>query len=37
MVNISQIIQFVGKQNKVLLSEYVDTNHIFIFNAFTQW
>ena len=37
MVNISQRIQFVGKQNTVLLSEYIDTNHIFIFYAFTQW
>ena len=36
MVNISQRIQFVGKQNKVLLSEFVDINHMFIFYAFTQ-
>ena len=37
MVNISQRIQFVGKQNKVFLSEFVDINHMFLYYAFTQW
>ena len=34
MVNISQRTQFVGKENKVLLSEFVDINHMFIFYVF---
>ena len=36
MVNILPRIQFVGKQNKLFFSEFVDINHIYIFSAFAQ-
>ena len=36
MVDISQRIQFVGKQNKVLLCELIDIDNMLNFYAFIQ-